>query len=154
MHRGIQRELAAVVTTLAFLAAGCAGRSEAAGSGEDVDACAAYPIYESLEEPSPSDPDEMRAYARAVRRVMDRVDDVKVPVEDEDDLVVPKRILAAYETIDRSMQAILDDLNGAGDDPERVAGIANALAENAPFIAADRLVGDFYAEECPRGGGR
>ena len=150
MHRGTLRVVAAMAMVVAFAAGACGGRRDASGAGDDVNACAAYPIYESLEEPSPSDPDEVRAYAAAVRRVMDRVDDVKVPVPDDDDLVVPKRIFAAYRTIDRSMKGVLDDLDDAGNDRERVARVANALAENNAYLAADRLVGDFYAEECPR----
>jgi hypothetical protein len=136
----------------ALLGSACSERSDALGAGEDIDGCVAYAILEFFEEPSPEDPQEVKEYADATLRVLDRIrPDFKIQRSgDRPDIALPKEVVDDYGTMERSMKAFKEALEAAGSDKAQVRAAKNALAADDGYLAADARVGEFWAKECPR----
>ena len=148
MSRRLPLALSAVLAI-----AGCTSGDGALGGGAELHACAVYAEYESLEEPSPEDPDEVTRYVDGFRRVLDRVD-LDEPVEvrtgdgGDEEVDVPESVAEDLELLEETMQALRDDLDAADGDAAAVRDVLADLARNDEFAAADQRLASFTRERC------
>jgi hypothetical protein len=147
--------VAVIVATVVLVGgAGCSKRSDALGSGSDIDACVAYDLYDRIiPEPSPTRADDLLVHAEAVIRIVARIrGDYKIRAEGKDDFLADQSVLDAWATVGRSMGALRDAVRAAGNDPARLKVAANALGADEAFLAADRRIADFFVNDCPHSG--
>ena len=142
----------AAMLAVVVLGSACGERSDALGAGSDIDGCVAYEILDFFEEPSPEDPSEVKAYADATLRVVDRVrPDFKIQRSgDRADIELPEQVADDYETVERSFTKFQTALEDADGDEAKVRDAMNALAADESYLAADTRLSEFYAKECPR----
>lgn len=121
------------------------------GAGSDVSGCDAYQILDFFEEPSPEKPEDVRAYANATLRVIDRVrPDFRIERSgDREDLEeLPQKVVDDWKIVEKSVTKFRDALREAGDDEAKVQAAMNAFAADEAYLAADARIGDWVVAEC------
>ena len=134
---------AALIVATAFLLGGCSRAGAELGAGaRDLDACEAWALFDSFEEPDPGDRVELLRWARGGIRAMDRVD-LRREVDDEP---VPSAIRRRLAQMESSLREFRDSLEGA-DDPDEVDQAVSDFSVGS-FNTSARAVSEFEAARC------
>ena len=129
----------------------CSKQSGALGAGEDVNVCAGYAVYDSLDEPSPSKPKDVRVYADALLRVLDRIQtDLDIPTARNQTMEVPESVDEDLALLRTSAESFRDGVRAAGDDAGRVRSAMNQFTADEAYRSADARLGDFVTRDCRR----